>query len=85
MKKVILSCLTICAAIAVAEPALAHKRHGWRPHRHSHNHCHYHARRGYTHCHRHSHNGPGRGHHGSAWKHPIYNRLWFDHSFNLRY
>ena len=94
MRKVILSCLTICAAIAVAEPALAHKRHGSRPHAHidhydrhyprrkSHNHCHTHERRlgYYTHCHRHTHDGPGRGHHGRKWMHsPFYP----DHYFHI--
>lgn len=84
MRKVIISCLTICAAIAVAEPALAHKRHGHRPHYHdSHRHCHYHSKNGYSHCHKHTHNGPGRGHHGNRWMHPIWDPEYFEYHFHF--
>ena len=87
MRKVILSCLTICAAMTVGE-AQAHPNHHSHGHykdRGSHRHCHYHSRRDVEHCHWHTHRGPGKGHHGDKWMHPVWHPHYFDYHIQFRY
>jgi len=81
MKKVILAGLLLGAAhgltaAPVEAHSVRHRPHGHGHHHHAprapkHNHCHRHVNKGFSHCHKHTHGGPGYGHHGRPWIHPI--------------
>ena len=76
MKNLLFSLLLPLSLLSAGE-ASAHRANGHHNHHGTnrvggrHNHCHYHQKKDLFHCHSHTHMGPGDGHHGRRWMHPI--------------